>query len=67
MPAYYGQVNTSCALDRCLKTVHDRMDWDHKYPVREIVNGKVRAVGMGMAMPGLRHRPCGCGQRHAEN
>ena len=52
MPAYYGQVNTSCALDRCLKTVHDRMDWDHKYPVREIVNGKVRAVGMGMAMQG---------------
>ena len=52
MPAYYGQVNTSCALDRCLKTVHDRMDWDHKYPVREIGNGKVRAVGMGMAMQG---------------
>ena len=50
MPAYYGQVNTSCALDRCLKTVHDRMDWDHKYPVREIGNGKVRAVGMGMAV-----------------
>ena len=52
MPAYYGQVNTSCALDRCLKAVHDRMDWDHKYPVREIGNGKVRAVGMGMAMQG---------------
>ena len=52
MPAYYGAVNTSCALDRCLKTVHDRMDWDHKYPVREIGNGKVRAVGMGMAMQG---------------
>ena len=28
------------------------MDWDHKYPVREIGNGKVRAVGMGMAMQG---------------
>ena len=52
MPAYYGAVNTSCALDRCLKTVHDRIDWDHKYPVREIGNGKVRAVGMGMAMQG---------------
>ena len=39
-------------LDRCLKAVHDRMDWDHKYPVREIGNGKVRAVGMGMAMQG---------------
>ena len=49
MPAYYGQVNTSCALDRCLKTVHDRMDWDHKYPVREIGNGKVRAVVNGLA------------------
>ena len=52
MPAYYGAVNTSCALDRCLKKVHEMIDWDHKYPVRDLGNGKVRAVGMGMAMQG---------------
>ena len=52
MPAYYGQVNTSCALDRCLDRVKEMIDWDHKYPVRDMGNGKVRAVGMGMAMQG---------------
>ena len=52
MPAYYGQVNTSCALDRCLQAVHDNIGWNEKYPVRDMGNGKVRAVGMGMAMQG---------------
>ena len=52
MPAYYGQVNTSCALNRCLQAVHDNIGWDEKYPVRDMGNGKVRAVGMGMAMQG---------------
>ena len=52
MPAYYGQVNTSCALDRCLQAVHDNIGWDEKCPVRDMGNGKVRAVGMGMAMQG---------------
>ena len=52
MPAYYEQVNTSCALDRCLQAVHDNIGWDEKYPVRDMGNGKVRAVGMGMAMQG---------------
>lgn len=52
MPAYYGQVNTSCALDRCLERVKEMIHWDEKYPVRDMGNGKVRAVGMGMAMQG---------------
>lgn len=52
MPAYYGQLNTSCALDRCLVRVHDMIDWDNKYPCRDMGNGKIRAVGMGMAMQG---------------
>ena len=50
MPAYYGAVNTSCALDRCLVKVRDMIDWEHKYPARDMGNSKVRAVGMGMAM-----------------
>lgn len=52
MPAYYGQINTSCALDRCLARVKEMIHWDEKYPVRDMGNGKVRAVGMGMAMQG---------------
>ena len=52
MPAYYGQVNTSCTLDRCLSRVKEMIHWDEKYPVRDMGNGKVRAVGMGMAMQG---------------
>lgn len=52
MPAYYGQVNTSCALDRCLTRVKEMIGWEEKYPVRDMGNGKVRAVGMGMAMQG---------------
>ena len=52
MPAYYGQLNTSCALDRCLARVNDMIDWDNKYPCRDMGNGKIRAVGMGMAMQG---------------
>lgn len=52
MPAYYNQVNTSCALDRCLAKVKEMIDWDNKYPVKYIGNSKVRSVGMGMAMQG---------------
>ena len=52
MPAYYGAINTSCALDRCLAKVHEMIDWDSKYPARTMPDGKIRAVGMGMAMQG---------------
>ena len=52
MPAYYGAVNTSCALDRCVLKVREMIDWEHKYPARDVGNGKIRAVGMGMAMQG---------------
>ena len=52
MPAYYGAVNTSCTLDRCLAKVHEMINWDEKYPRRDMGNGKIRAVGMGMAMQG---------------
>ena len=36
MPAYYGQVNTSCALDRCLTRVKEMIGWEEKYPVSEM-------------------------------
>ncbi len=52
MAAYYGQENTSCALDRCLAKVREMIKWDEIYPAKDMGNGKVRSVGMGMAMQG---------------
>lgn len=52
MPAYYNELASACALDRCLDHCKEMFKWDEKYPVRDMGNGKVRAAGMGMAMQG---------------
>ncbi|MBQ7534300.1 MAG: molybdopterin-dependent oxidoreductase [Stomatobaculum sp.] len=52
MPAYDGSINTSCTLDLCLKKVREMIRWDEKYPVRTMPDGKLRAVGIGLAMQG---------------
>lgn len=52
MPAYYGETTNSCALDRCVQKVSELIEWDKKYPVRDMGNGKVRSVGIAMAMQG---------------
>ena len=52
MPAYYNEKTTACALDRCMKRCKEIFDWEHKYPVRDMGNGKVRASGVAMAMQG---------------
>lgn len=52
MPAYYGETANSCALDRCLIRAKEMMGWDEKYPAKDMGNGKVRAVGVAMAMQG---------------
>ena len=52
MMAYYGEPNTSCALDRCIARVKELIRWDEKYPCRDMGNGKVRGVGIGLAMQG---------------
>ncbi len=52
MPAYFNEVNTSCALDRCLARVKEMSRWEEKFPVRVLPNGKIRSMGMGMAMQG---------------
>ena len=52
MPAYYGETAKSCALDRCLKRAKEMIGWDEKYPRRDMGNGKVRGVGVAMAMQG---------------
>jgi len=52
MPSYYNETATSCALDRCLARAKKMIKWDEKYPCRDMGNGKVRAVGMSLAMQG---------------
>lgn len=52
MPAYYGERLNSCALDRCMATAKEMMKWDEKYPARDMGNGKIRSVGVAMAMQG---------------
>ncbi len=52
MPAYYGEQTNSCALDRCVERAKQMIGWDDKYPCRDMGNGKVRSVGMAMAMQG---------------
>lgn len=52
MPAYYGERNNSCALDRCLNRAAEMIGWKEKFPCRDMGNGKVRSVGMAMSMQG---------------
>ena len=52
MPAYYNEPNSSCALDRCLARAKEMIGWDSKYPTVDMGNGKVRGVGVAMAMQG---------------
>ncbi len=52
MPAYYGETANACALDRCMEHCRRIFNWDEKYPVRDMGNGKVRAAGVAMAMQG---------------
>ena len=42
----------SCTMDRCLARAKEMIGWDEKYPCRDMGNGKVRGVGLAMAMQG---------------
>ncbi len=52
MHAYYGETANSCTLDRCMIRAKEMIHWDEKYPVKDMGNGKVRSVGVAMAMQG---------------
>lgn len=52
MPAYYGETANSCALDKCMEKAKQMMNWEEKFPSRDMGNGKVRGVGVAMAMQG---------------
>ena len=52
MHAYYGEVAESCALDRCMSHCKEMFEWDKRYPVRDMGNGKIRSTGVAMCMQG---------------
>lgn len=45
-------VVTSCTLDKCVEKAKEMIGWDEKYPMKDMGNGKVRAVGAALAMQG---------------
>ena len=53
LPGYHDvPFAQSCSMDRCMAKAKEMMDWDSKYPRRDMGNGKVRGVGVAMAMQG---------------
>lgn len=45
-------INGSCTMDKCVARAKEMIGWDEKYPFRDMGNGKVRGVGIAMAMQG---------------
>ena len=45
-------INGSCTMDKCLARAKEMIGWDEKYPFHDMGNGKVRGVGIAMAMQG---------------
>lgn len=52
MPAYHGETANSCTLEKCIDKVKEMINWDEKYPCKDLGNGKVRSVGLAVAMQG---------------
>ena len=52
MPAYFNEPLTSCTLDKCLKRARDMIGWKEKGQRRVLDNGKVRSLGVAIAMQG---------------
>mgnify|MGYP004528505829 FL=1 len=52
MPAYYGETANSCKLEECLKKASEMIGWQDK-PLRRVMpDGKIRGLGMALAMKG---------------
>lgn len=52
MPAYYNELLESCQVEACLDRAAGLIGWNEKYPGRDMGNGKVRGVGVGISMQG---------------
>lgn len=61
MHAYFGEKCNACALDRCLSATAERMHWTEKFPCHDLGNGKIRSVGVAMAMQGSSISNCDVG------
>ncbi len=61
MHAYSNEKSNACALDRCIIRCAELFDWDAKFPVRDMGNGKVRSAGMAISMQGSSISNCDVG------
>ena len=52
MPAYYNEIASACALDRCMDHCRQMFNWEERSKVRDMGNGKVRTAGVAMGMQG---------------
>lgn len=52
MPAYFNEPLTSCTLDKCLLRAKELIGWQEKGQRRVLENGKVRSLGVALAMQG---------------
>lgn len=53
LPGYCDcDIAESCTMDQCMERAKEMMGWDEKYPCRDMGNGKVRGIGVAMAMQG---------------
>ena len=52
MMAYSNELAAGCRLDECLVRAAEMIGWKEKFPCRDMGNGKVRSVGIAMAMQG---------------
>ncbi|MFH1845667.1 MAG: molybdopterin cofactor-binding domain-containing protein, partial [bacterium] len=47
-----AQTIGSCKLDHCIERAQEMIGWSKKYPRQEVAPGRVRGVGMAIAMQG---------------
>ena len=52
MPAYYNEIASACALDRCMEHCRQMFNWEERSKVRDMGNGKMRTAGVAMSMQG---------------
>lgn len=48
----FGKEVRSCTLDRCISRGKELIRWNEIYPYQDLGDGKVRSVGMALAMQG---------------
>ncbi|MBQ2680149.1 MAG: molybdopterin-dependent oxidoreductase [Firmicutes bacterium] len=52
MPAYYGEPNTSCHLDKCIARAKEIIGYDENALRKDLGGGIVRGIGAAVAMQG---------------